>query len=125
MPEFDKKTLDFLLNKYTPEYLEKEFPKHIGFVYEEDGKTVGLVFLVGNEVRWLYVLPEHQGKGYGRALMERIEKEAKEVGLKEVIARSYYGAKSFYEMLDYRNLGDDEMTVIDVTFYFVNMQKHF
>jgi putative acetyltransferase len=39
-------------------------------VYESDGRVVGFVSLIGNEVGAIFVDPDQQGRGIGRALMD-------------------------------------------------------
>ena len=40
-------------------------------VYESDGRVVGFVSLIENEVGAIFVDPDHQRRGIGRALMDR------------------------------------------------------
>lgn len=42
-------------------------------VYESDGRVVGSISLIGNEVGGIFVDPGHQGQGIGRALMGHAE----------------------------------------------------
>lgn len=62
------------------------------FVAEADGKVVGFLMLewLGTnwnrvaEIGWIAVLPKFQRKGFGRALIEKMEKYAKERGMRKV-----------------------------------------
>lgn len=64
------------------------------FVVEADGKVVGCgaleIFTEDlGEVRSLVVADEHKGRGYGRLLVERIIKEARNIGLRRLMALTY------------------------------------
>lgn len=50
---------------------EQWLPMAETLVYEADGHVVGFLALVGNEVGGIFVDPDLQGQGIGRALMDR------------------------------------------------------
>lgn len=69
------------------------------WVYETDGRVVGFIAMVGNEVGGIFVDPEHQGRGVGRALMDsaRGARPFLELDVFEAnsIGRRFYAANGF------------------------------
>ncbi len=83
------------------------------YVYQEGDAVVGVSALsrrddATGELRWVYVLPEHQRKGVGTSLIEYLEKKACEMGLSEMVLFTDEKASwaiAFYEKLGYRRSG--------------------
>lgn len=69
------------------------------WVYEDDGRVVGFVALIGNEVGAIFVHPSHQKKGIGHRLMDKakdIREELEvEVFVKNAIGRAFYAKYGF------------------------------
>jgi len=89
--------------------LLRDFKRMAFYVFEGDRVVVGVSALkvegdVGR-IRWVYVLPEHQRKGIGTALIRNIEKEAKEIDLKKLwllTSEKAYWAVNFYKKHGYK-----------------------
>ncbi len=68
-------------------------------VYELDGRVVGFLALIGNEVGGIFVHPDYQGRGIGRALMDsaRDSRPFLELNVFEEnqIGRRFYDAYGF------------------------------
>ena len=69
------------------------------WVYEADGRVVGFVALIGNEVGAIFVHPSHQRMGVGNDLMDKA-KELRgglevEVFVKNDIGRAFYAKYGF------------------------------
>jgi len=68
-------------------------------VYETDGRVVGFLALIGNEVGAIFVDPDYQSRGIGRALMDaaRVSRPCLELDVFEanVIGRSFYDVYGF------------------------------
>ena len=77
-------------------------------VYETEGRVVGFLALVGNEVGAIFVDPSFQGRGIGRALMDRARESRPFLELNvleaNAIGRRFYDAYGF-EFVD-RHVGE-------------------
>ncbi len=85
-----------------------------GFVWEEDGQIVGNVTLLSTRspqrvnVANVAILPEYRRRGIARALMEEVEKEARQRGAAEIrlqVARDNDAALKLYQSMGYGMLG--------------------
>ncbi len=57
------------------------------------------------EIEFLYVNPAFRGKGYGKKLLESVEKEAKEKGIKRILLNTYsFQAPGFYQQMGYEEI---------------------
>ena len=76
-------------------------------VYETDGRVVGFLSLIGNEVGAIFVDPDYQGRRIGRALMDRARDSRPFLELSVLeensIGRRFYDAYGF-EFVD-RHVG--------------------
>ena len=77
-------------------------PKANTWVYEDDGRVVGFIALIGNEVGAIFVAPEVQGRGFGRALMDlaREQHDTLELDVFEAnpIGRAFYANYGFIQI---------------------------
>ena len=60
------------------------------------------------QLKWLYLLPEHQRAGVGSALLQRLEALAWEAGLNSLRLHSAPGAVEFYRRHGYRAVEVEE-----------------
>jgi ribosomal protein S18 acetylase RimI-like enzyme len=71
-------------------------------VVEKEGALVATGAIVGSDIFGVFVLPEFQGRGYGKAVMCELEDRAKARGCTEVILSVSLPSKGFYESLGYQ-----------------------
>ena len=64
-------------------------------VYENDGRIVGFLALIDNEVGGLFVDPDFQGRGIGRSLMDRARESRPFLEL--IVFEANPVARRFYE----------------------------
>ena len=92
------------------EFLERErhaiprlyLPKAETLVWEADGRVVGFISLLGNEVGAIFVDPQFHRSGIGRALIDRARALRGELEV-EVFERNLLG-RAFYEGLGFELL---------------------
>lgn len=58
-----------------PEVRDELFPIAETWVAEFDGEVVSFVSVIEDTIGGLFTRPEHQGQGYGRALVERVAQD--------------------------------------------------
>lgn len=89
---------------------ERYLPLAENLVFEEEGKVAGFISLVGEKVCALFVAPEMQRKGIGRALLEHALVLKGNLSLK--VYRENENALRFYEKCGFVAFGEeiDEFT---------------
>lgn len=65
--------VEFFIAHHSDERIAADIASGIVYLLVESEMPVGTVTLRGNEICRLFVLPEHQGKGYGRILLDFAE----------------------------------------------------
>ncbi|AKD02050.1 GNAT family N-acetyltransferase [Pontibacter korlensis] len=108
-----KEQLDFMFGViYTEEALHKQMQQGQTFLlfHEEEGQPVGFAsYSLKDEaekvykLNKIYLLPQTQGKGYGKVLIQAVEQEVRELGgaVLDLNVNRYNAAKSFYERCGY------------------------
>jgi putative acetyltransferase len=71
------------------------------YVADVAGRVVGFSALLGDEVRAVYLHPDHVGRGLGRKLLEALEAEARARGVAELRLTSTLTSLRFYEACGY------------------------
>ncbi len=71
---YPKGAVDFFIQHHCEENILRDIMAGEVYLINEGSNDVGTVTVNGNEINRLFVLPEFQGKGYGRCLMEFAEK---------------------------------------------------
>ncbi len=81
------------------EVAEHWLPMAETMVYQTDGRVVGFVSLIGNEVGAIFVDPDLWGRGIGRALMDRARESRPFLELNvfeaNAVGRRFYAAYGF------------------------------
>ena len=99
---YPRGAVDFFLNHHNPEAIRRDIEK--GLVYlatDENDAPVGTVTIRENEILRLFVLPEFQGKGCGKMLLDFAE-NAVAKQFDTIIVDASLPAKSLYLKRGYR-----------------------
>ncbi|QXI61533.1 GNAT family N-acetyltransferase [Pseudomonas sp. OE 28.3] len=75
-------------------------PFYLGWVNDVPVAT-GMLDLDNNEVGVLFVLPAFTGRGYGKTMLDHLEKLARELAIEEVVLDATLNAASFYRACGY------------------------
>lgn len=84
---------------------EEYLPLSENYVFESEGKVAGFISLAGEIVCALFVTPEAQGKGAGKALLEHAKSLKERLSLK--VYRENRKAILFYEKNGLRAIGEE------------------
>ena len=91
-------TRDFL-EQERRNVIQEHLPIAETWVFEEEGRVVGFIALIGNEVGGIFVTPERHGQGIGRELTDhaRASRSHLDVEVFEAneIGRGFYDAYGF------------------------------
>lgn len=85
-------------------------------VAEVEGEVVGFGGIdldATEQLKWLYVLPEHQGAGIGARLLNDLEQVGWTSGLTAIRLHAAPGAVEFYQRHGYGHVAEEERVVHD------------
>lgn len=105
------------LSAFDEAYITYKMDGSIQIGIEEDGKLVAGLDACITAFKILYVSTvfvdeEYRRKGYGRILIEEMEKRAKKMGVNTIRLDTFsWQGKEFYESLNYEVVGSYENTV--------------
>jgi putative acetyltransferase len=75
------------------------------FVQEKDGRVIGFIALLGNEIGGLFVDPSRHGRGHGKALVDHAV--ALKGPLKVEVFRDNAAGRRFYERFGFEFVADE------------------
>lgn len=102
-PDYTPSIIQYQLNNhYTLDWITRVIHSRYFITALLDNKVVGTGSLDGDEVKAVFVDPDYQRKGLGRAIMEDLEREGKSKGLKEIKLSSSITGFDFYKALHYQ-----------------------
>ncbi len=98
---YPRSAVDFFHNHHSEENMKKQLPNEFTLVLFDDDKLFGTGTLFENKIKRFFVLPEYQGKGYGKILLKELERNIEKNKFDKIILNSSLGAVKFYERNNY------------------------
>lgn len=100
-PVYPPKALDFFKAFHAEEKVRERARHGTVLVAEADGDLIATGSLLDGEIFAVFVHPDRQGAGLGKALMARLEEDACAAGVTESVLSVSLPSKRFYEGLGY------------------------
>jgi GNAT superfamily N-acetyltransferase len=103
---YPPEAIEFFKDYHNDESILKKAEEGYTVVLEMDNWIVGTGNIFGGEIGAVFILPELQGKGYGRHIMLHLEDRCREMGYEAIDLDASLPAVEFYKYLGYEDLGD-------------------
>lgn len=101
LPVYPPRAVQFFKEYHSEVKIIGRFTKGEIFVVETDGKLIGTGTIVGVDIFGVFVHPDFQHHGLGKALMKELEEKAITSGISEVALNVSLPSRKFYENLGY------------------------
>jgi GNAT superfamily N-acetyltransferase len=98
---YPPRAVQFFKDYHSEAKIIERYNKGEIFILEKDGKLIGTGSIVGVDILGVFVHPEFQHHGLGKALMKELEKKAITNGISEVALNVSLPSRKFYENLGY------------------------
>jgi histone acetyltransferase (RNA polymerase elongator complex component) len=103
---YPQEAVDFFHNYHSVENMAEDIPKGTTLIALKNNRIIGTGSIVSNEIKRMFIVTEQQYRGYGRLLLQELEKIAENNGCNEVQLDASLGSYGFYKqngylMIDY------------------------
>lgn len=95
--------VDFFLKHHSDEHIREDISVGKVYILKDADAVVGTVTISEDSINRLFVLPEYQHKGYGRALLDFAEKKGLE-SFDHVQIDASFPAKRIYKLRGYKEI---------------------
>ena len=100
-PVYPPRAVQFFKEYHSEAKIIERFTEGEILVAETDGKLIGTGTIVGVDIFGVFVHPDFQHQGLGKALMKELEEKAITNGISEIALNASLPSKRFYENLGY------------------------
>ena len=91
---------------HSPEQIQRDAEDGYTVILQVNGKCIGTGTLTGTNIKRVFVHPSYQGHGYGKLVIDILEKKALSQGSGFLDLAASLGSRQFYDSLGYR--GDQQ-----------------
>lgn len=105
---YPKEVADFFTQFHSHQHIAEDIQKGCVYVLEDGRNIVGTGSYENQHITRVYVLPRHQGRGYGGYMLKKLEKEISERHSRAVLDASLPACK-FYENKGYKTVRHEEL----------------
>ena len=96
-----------LIDYFSPEKVLRLSQERVCLVAESEQLLVGTAALDGSQLATFFVLPDHQGRGIGKLLLDAIEQRARTLGIDRLVVDASITGAAFYARMGYVRTGVD------------------
>jgi putative acetyltransferase len=93
------------VTKVKKDMREMYIPNSETWVYEVEGRVIGFIGMMGNEIGGLFVLPNHHSQGVGTTLVNYILTKQRELEV-EVFKKNKIG-RAFYDRFGFKTIKEE------------------
>ena len=108
---YPKEAVCFFKNWHCNENVIRDAKEGYTIVLERNSRIIGTGTIVGDEIKRVFVQPAFQKNGFGKVVMQKLEKKALSVGIGVVKLDASLPSKKFYDSLGYKTI---EETFLEV-----------
>jgi putative acetyltransferase len=96
-----REAIHFFLRYHSEDTILEDARAGCTLVLDRAGRVFGTGTLIGDEIQRLFVDPVRQGEGFGRHLMQHLERAAVQHGIRTIQLDASLPAKPFYDRIGY------------------------
>jgi len=122
---YPRSAVDFYHNYHSRENMKNQIPNEYTLVLMDNCIIFGTGAVLKNEIRCFFILPEYQGKGYGKTLFKELEKNVNKELYDKYFLYASLASANFYLKNNYiyKKFCKEEMPDNKYLCYF-EMEKH-
>lgn len=108
---YSEKCINFFKKHHSLKNIEEDLKKENVMVLELNNEIIGTGTLAGNEIGRVFIIPEFQGKGFGKIIMKKLEEIALLKKIERINLDSSLVAYKFYKSLDYMTIKEEMIKI--------------